>query len=78
MDPDIEQMAAQHGGYWSEHPNYPSEDWKLLAANNETRRGYWEWVEAQIANANENRGAKPGIQQQMKDNHGNTGNNRRP
>lgn len=48
MSPDIEELAEQHGGYWSEHPLYPSEDWSLLVFNGEERRGYWEWVESQL------------------------------
>jgi hypothetical protein len=49
MDEDIEQLAEDHGGYWGEHIDYPVADWLMDAQNGDTRRGYWEWVEAQIA-----------------------------
>lgn len=49
MEQDIEALSEAHGGYWGEHPKHPLEDWQLQVANNETRRGYWEWVEAQLA-----------------------------
>ena len=48
MDADIELLCAENGGYWSEHPLYPAEDWRLLVFNGESRRGYWEWVECQV------------------------------
>jgi hypothetical protein len=34
-------------GYWSEYPDYPVNDWKDDVANDGTKQGYWEWVEAQ-------------------------------
>jgi hypothetical protein len=48
MDADIDQLAEENGGYWGQHPEHPLEDWQTLVANDETRRGYWEWVEAQM------------------------------
>jgi hypothetical protein len=51
MDPDIEAISEAHGGYWGEHPDFPSEDWRLEVASGYVRRGYWEWVEAQIVEA---------------------------
>ena len=50
MDKDIEKLSEEHGGYWGEHPEYPVEDWIADVANGDTRRGYWEWVEAKLAN----------------------------
>lgn len=32
--------------FWDEYPDYPLEDWKYEVANNDTRLGYWEWIEA--------------------------------
>ena len=49
MDEDIEAIAEAHGGYWGDHLDYPAEDWRLLVFNGEVRRGYWEWVETQLA-----------------------------
>ena len=48
MSPDIEALSEANGGYWGDHPLYPAEDWRLLVFNGESRRGYWEWVEAQL------------------------------
>ena len=46
---EIEALHDKHGGYWSEHPDFPSEDWQYEVACRNTRRGYWEWVEAKLA-----------------------------
>lgn len=35
-------------GYWDSHPEAPFEDWQYQVANNDTRRGYWEWVRVEI------------------------------
>ena len=48
MDPDIEELSEKHGGYWGEHLLYPLSDWQKHVRNNETRQGYWEYVEAQM------------------------------
>ena len=48
MDPDIEALSEKHGGYWGEHPLYSPSDWQEHVRNNETRLGYWEYVETQI------------------------------
>lgn len=34
--------------YWAENPDYPIEDWKLEVANDDTRLGYWDWVDSLI------------------------------
>lgn len=34
------------GDYWSEVPEYPVSDWQAEVANDDTRQGYWEWVES--------------------------------
>lgn len=31
---------------WAEHPCAPLEDWKFEVQNDDTRLGYWEWVDA--------------------------------
>lgn len=41
---------SEHAGHfdrWADDPDYPSSDWRAEVANEETRRGYWEWVAAQ-------------------------------
>ena len=40
-------LAAEYG-YWKEHPTFPLEDWQYEIKNDETRRGYWEWVVGQL------------------------------
>lgn len=34
--------------YWSEHHRFPVADWKYEVANDDTRMGYWDWVEHKI------------------------------
>ena len=34
--------------HWSEHPEYPVEDWKGEVVAGDTRQGYHEWVASQI------------------------------
>jgi hypothetical protein len=31
---------------WQDDPDYPSDDWRVEVANNDTRRGYRDWVAA--------------------------------
>lgn len=33
--------------HWAALPEYPVEDWKYEVANDDTRDGYWAWVESQ-------------------------------
>lgn len=33
---------------WSEHEIHSGEDWRADVANGDTRRGYWDWVDAQV------------------------------
>ena len=42
MDPD-----NHHVDHWGEDPDYPLADWKYQVANDDTRLGYWEWVESE-------------------------------
>lgn len=32
---------------WADDPDYPADDWKAEVSNDDTRLGYWQWVEAQ-------------------------------
>lgn len=41
------QLRTEYG-FWGSHPEYPVEDWKYEVNNGDTRRGYWQWVEAMI------------------------------
>ena len=34
------------GDAWVDDEEYPSMDWRYEVANEDTRRGYWEWVAA--------------------------------
>lgn len=38
-------------GYWGQHPEFPVSDWEYEVANDNTRRGYWQWVHAKIGEA---------------------------
>jgi len=51
MDAATRDLADQTGGYWSEHPDYPVEDWVAAVVNEDTRQGYWEWVKAKLDDA---------------------------
>lgn len=39
--------AQPERDYWGENSEFPVEDWKYQVANGDTRRGYWEWIEAE-------------------------------
>jgi hypothetical protein len=34
---------------WDEDSDYPVADWKYEIANDDTRLGYWEWVQCRRA-----------------------------
>ena len=36
-------------GHWGQHPDHPVELWKAEVEGDETRLGYWAWVEARTA-----------------------------
>ena len=40
-------------GIWDEHPEFPAEDWRHEAANDETRQSYWDWVLSRQASEDE-------------------------
>jgi len=46
-DPNVE-LKQRHGGTWGECPMAPVRSWQAEVANGDTRRGYWDWVAAQI------------------------------
>ena len=35
-------------GFWEPYPGHPVEDWRFEVANDDTRIGYWEWVEGRL------------------------------
>ena len=37
--------------YWGENERFPLQDWKLEVSENNTRLGYWDWVQVQIGYA---------------------------
>ena len=39
------QELKEQYGYWGSHPDFPITDWVAEVTNNETRSGYWSWVE---------------------------------
>ena len=38
---------------WGQHPEYREQDWMAKILDGNTRRGYWEWVAAQIEEQDE-------------------------
>jgi hypothetical protein len=40
------RTAYPDGMYWEPDTDYPVEDWKAEVAANETRLGYWDWIES--------------------------------
>lgn len=42
------KICQRNGGIWGSHLDYPLEDWKYEVTNNDTRMGYWNWVESKI------------------------------
>lgn len=48
LDLNLDELQEQHGGYWGEHPKFPVEDWVAAVVNEDTRQGYWEWVEPRV------------------------------
>ena len=45
---DYADKLSEQFGYWEEHPEYPSSDWRTEVEEQATRQGYWEWVAEQI------------------------------
>lgn len=39
-------MSDTPNDYWANDPEHPVGDWKYEVENNDTRLGYWEWVQA--------------------------------
>lgn len=54
-------IAKLCGGTWGEHPKFPISDWKLEVENDDTRRGYWDWVAARLEEA-----SHPSVIEQIK------------
>jgi hypothetical protein len=46
-------LAEQHGGTWGEHPDHSRSAWRLEVEAEGTSLGYWDWVIAQIEQADE-------------------------
>ena len=41
-------FSQTYGGVWSQHPEYPIEEWQQAVWDDETRVGYWDWVLSKI------------------------------
>ncbi len=48
MPVTIRKLQEEFGGLWGEHPDYPVDEWQAEVANDDTRKGYWEWVKAKV------------------------------
>jgi hypothetical protein len=46
--PTGEELREKYGGTWANHPDFPHGDWGRAAMENETRQGYWDWVESSV------------------------------
>jgi hypothetical protein len=44
----MSRFCDSYGGFWGAHPEYPVADWQYEVGNDETRLGYWEWVQNEI------------------------------
>ena len=50
QDKSYSYLLKEFGEYWGPgHPDYTLDDWKYEVANNDTRKGYWEWVLKQLS-----------------------------
>lgn len=52
MEDDVEILINKYG-YWGEHPDHDVDSWKYEIANNDTRLGYWDWVDARESDGEE-------------------------
>lgn len=41
---------------WSEHKEYPRQDWQYEVANNNTNLGYWEWLSHRLETRDDEKG----------------------
>lgn len=46
-----DQAAAQARDPWAEDPKFPASEWRREAWEDNTRLGYWEWVQHQRESA---------------------------
>lgn len=49
--PAWRDVADRFGGIWGSHPDYSVSDWQYEVENDDTRLGYWEWVESKVEQA---------------------------
>lgn len=43
-----EVLQMRDDNMWGSHEGWPVEDWQREVAEDNTRLGYWEWVEANV------------------------------
>lgn len=43
-----EVLRMRDENMWGSHEGWPVEDWQREVAEDNTRLGYWEWVEANV------------------------------
>ena len=48
-----DEFPVMDADLWQQDPEYPLSDWQHEVSNNETRQGYWEWVNHQKGIAKE-------------------------
>lgn len=58
---DADELSEKYDkvGEWGEHPEHTLSDWKFAVINEDTRRGYWDWV-ACLIEEEDDEGQRPG------------------
>ena len=44
----VKELREKWGGWWGEHPDFRVADWAHECGENDTRLGYWEWVQINL------------------------------
>lgn len=52
MNDDVQALINKYG-YWEERPEHKLETWQYEVANDDTRMGYWDWVDARESEGEE-------------------------
>ncbi len=49
--------SVRTGLGWGSDPDFPVADWQYEVSNDDTRQGYWEWVEQNREEARQDEGS---------------------
>ncbi|MGX1201105.1 hypothetical protein [Marinobacter sp. MBR-105] len=50
---DFDQHPELGDNFWGSDPQFPVADWQQEVANDDTRLGYWDWVQVQREQADD-------------------------